>query len=139
MGEASPNVRGNESKYKRDGLATYSIQPNLNTISLPLSQVIFPSEVLFIPLPQTCPVASHISISPSFPDAYECASCNPQVCSVINGHALYKNTSDTSLVSPSYAHFKPHPVLIMNLTDVIPDQTLTSIKSKISKFSSTSV
>ena len=101
------------------------LQTNLYTISLPSSQVVFPSEFLSIPLSKTNPVASHISITPSFPNAYELSSWNPQVCEVINGNALYQNTSDTSLVVPKYAHFKPHTVLIMNLTDVVPEYNET--------------
>ena len=50
-----------------------------NAISLPSSHVVFPSDVFPIPLPSGQQTPSHISISPSFPDAYTCSSWSPSV------------------------------------------------------------
>ena len=44
---------------------------NLHSISLPSTMVAFPSDCLPIPLPTNARYVSHISITPSFPSAYE--------------------------------------------------------------------
>ena len=106
---------------KNKDIGQNTSQPKINAVSLPSSHVIFPSEVLPIPLPLQGRSNSHISITPSFPGVYENASWSPQVCDVINGQAMYRNNSNFPLVVPKFAHFKPHPVLFMSLTDVTPD------------------
>ena len=81
--------------------------------------MVLPSDYLHIPLPDSLMSSSHISISPSFVCAYDDKMWFPQICKVLNGVALFKNTTDVPLVAPKYAHFRPHPVIINNLIDVL--------------------
>ena len=94
-----------------------------NAISLPKSQVVFPGEFLQISLPKTLPQAGYISVSPSFLKAYDSPQWNPQVCEILNGHALYKNVSSSPLIAEKHTHFRPHSVLISSLTDPVHDST----------------
>ena len=111
------------------------LKPRLHAISLPPSPVIFPSESLQIPIPNGATAASHLSITPSFPDALDDLSWSPQICEVVNGYAVYRNFSDAPIMAPDYAHFRPHSVLIMNMTEATPDPSDPSanIVSKVSK------
>ena len=123
-----------ESKYDlkmsskvSDEPELYFAQSQLNTISMPSANVILPSEFLKIPIPSKITVASHLSITPSFPDAYDKSCWQPQICDVVNGQALFRNNSSQPLIVPKYAHFKPHSVRIMNMVDAVPDSpTLSS-------------
>ena len=38
---------------------------------------------------------------------------------MINEHALFKNTSETPLIVRRYSHFRPHPVEVSDLTDIL--------------------
>ena len=126
-------VDGNQSDneiYESTNYAsqkTPSVEPKLNAISLPSSHVIFPSECLQIPIPPDALPVSHLSITPSFPGAHDNPSWSPQICDVVNGHAVFTNFSNTPLVAPKYAHFRPHPVLVMNINDAVPDPSHRSI------------
>ena len=99
--------------------SSYPVKPpedhQFNAISLPIEKMILPSEVLHIPISNKMPIASHVSITPSFPNAYDNILWRPQICDVINGEALFKNHSSQPLLVPKYAHFKPHSVHIMSL------------------------
>ena len=89
-----------------------------NAISLPESKITYPGETLPIPLPAGVPRGGYISISPSFPNAYDCEMWRPQICEIVNGSAMFKNLSDRPLLSQKNNHFRPHPVTVATLTDL---------------------
>ena len=91
----------------------------LNAISLPVSKVVYPSDYLPLPLKSNPPL-SYLSITPSFSEAYDNPNWPPQICQIINGAAMYQNTSTVPLSVQKYAHFRPHPVSISELHDVTP-------------------
>ena len=90
----------------------------LNAISLPHSEIVYPGDVLRIPLPTNSQSHGYLSISPSFPLSYDSNQWNPQVCEVINGVALYENHSDRPLLARKYSHFRPHSVSIASILDI---------------------
>ena len=92
----------------------------LNAVSLPVDAVIYPSDFLSIPLKHNYHLP-YVSITPSFPNAYDNPNWTPQICQVINGAAMYKNVSTTPLSVQKYAHFRPHSVTISELQDVTPN------------------
>ena len=91
---------------------------NINAVSLPYDAVTYPSDFLKIPLPSNATSSSYVSISPNFPLAYENEQWRPQICQVLNGAALYENTSDLPLIAKKYSHFKPHLVSVNALHEV---------------------
>ena len=98
-----------------------SVVPNkLNAVSLPTSKVIYPGDSLLIPLSNKLFQAGYVSISPSFPEAYDNKLWQPQICEILNGIALYKNFTSCPLVAPKNCHFRPHPVTVAAITDLKP-------------------
>ena len=94
-----------------------------NAISLPMDKLVFPSDILHIPIKNVSnSPMSYVSITPSFPSAYDNPQWAPQVCEVVDGNALYKNCSDMPLFARQYSHFKPSPVIFSELTDVLSQQ-----------------
>ena len=113
---SSAFVHGN--KLGENSVPDSSVSFNLNAISLPYNAVAFPSDFLQIPIPKTAASSGYISISPSFPIAYEDNQWKPQVCEVLNGMALYQNVSDRPLIAKKFSHFKPHLVSVNSLHEV---------------------
>ena len=119
--DASNHVTTNESptvsstpQYRQRSCIT-----KFNAISIPFCKTIYPNDVLKIPLSESIPTAAYIGITPAFPEAYSNNQWCPQVCEMINRHALFKNTSETPLIVRRYSHFRPHPVEVSNLTDIL--------------------
>ena len=92
-----------------------------NAVSLPTASVTYHSDYLPIPLPINMIRCNYVSITPSFPAAYDNKQWFPQVCEVMNGSAMFKNRSSLPLTVPKYSHFRPHLVSVCNLVDVVPD------------------
>ena len=106
--------------------------PNFNAISLPTASVTFPSDFLSIPLSPSLLNINYISISPSFPSAYDSDQWSPQICEVIDGHAMFKNFSTDPLIATKYSHFKPHQVSSHNLVDVVPEVSVSRRRPLVS-------
>ena len=106
--------------------------PNFNAISLPTASVTFPSDFLSIPLSSSLLNINYISISPSFPSAYDSDQWSPQICEVIDGHAMFKNFSTDPLIATKYSHFKPHQVSTHNLVDVVPEVSVSRRRPLVS-------
>ena len=92
------------------------------SISLPFLSVTLPDEHLSIPLPDHLTKIHYLSIIPNFPSIPEKVTDSlhwtPQVCEVINGSAIYLNTSRDSIMAPKYAHFKTQPVKDYSLSEI---------------------
>ena len=102
----------------------------LRAISIPSDSVILQSDSLNIPLPSNIETSKFLSITPSFPTAYENPQWQPQICEVINGQAMFKNCSQRPLVVQKYSHFRPHHVAICNLSDVVSTCSRKSLKNQ---------
>ena len=83
-----------ESKYDlkmsskvSDEPELYFAQSQLNTISMPSANVILPSEFLKIPIPTKITVASHLSITTSFPDAYDKSNLKSVMWSMVKPYS----------------------------------------------------
>ena len=104
------------------------IHPNqgqLNAISLPDSKLVFPEECLQIPIPRLTPSPEYLSISPTFPKAFDAPEWQPQICKVVNNAALFKNLSHAPILAQKYSHFKPIAVNVTDLASVVADQKPT--------------
>ena len=99
-------------------------ETTLRAISLPTSSLIYPSDYLPVPIPDNVR-GSHISITPSFPDAFENSQWPPQVCEVINGFAQYKNLSSQPMISAKFSHFRPHHVHVGELPTILEAKSLS--------------
>ena len=74
--ELSPHTAGKVQSLPRynapkNHLQNHTTSRKFNAISLPFETVIYPGEVLPIPVQDDPPAPGYISISPSFPDAYD--------------------------------------------------------------------
>ena len=105
-------------------------QSSLRAISLPNDSLVLPLDHLPIPLPSET-IASHMSITPSFPAAIDNKSWAPQICEIINGKALYQNLSDQPLIARKFSHFRPHSVTVHELADLsrYDDSNLNHLKT----------
>ena len=110
--------------------------PKLHAISLPHMSVAYPSDYLEIPLPKEATSLNYVSMTPSFPTAYDNNQWKPQVCAVHDGKALYKNYSDLPLVSKKYSHFRPNPVAVCELSSVLSSVDLSDTSNKPSPLKS---
>ena len=75
-------------KQRFPTLTDNNLQSSMRAISLPNDSLVLPLDHLPIPLPSET-IASHMSITPSFPAAIDNKSWAPQICEIINGKALY--------------------------------------------------
>ena len=122
----SPHTAGKVQSLPRynapkNHLQNQTTTRKFNAISLPFETVIYPGEVLPIPVQDDPPAPGYISISPSFPDAYDNRQWAPQICQVIDREALFTNYSDRPLLVQKHSHFRPHPISIARLSDLSSD------------------
>ena len=90
----------------------------LRAVSLSTDSVTFPGDYLSIPLTSQTAALNYISITPSFPKAYDDEQWKPQVCEIIDNTALFRNNSHVSMLAAKHSHFKPNHVSICALHEV---------------------
>ena len=95
--------------------ALFAAPQKLNAVALPIDKVVYPGDLLSIPLPPHSSSTGFISMSPSFPNAYDDEQWIPQICQVVNGEALFRNNSNRPLLARKNSHFRPHLVNICRL------------------------
>ena len=120
--------------YKSESLA---VTNKFNAIALPSDRVVYPGELLSIPMPLNSPAPGFISMSPSFPNAYGDRQWVPQICQIVNGEALFKNESDRPLLARKNSHFRPHMVNISRIETLrsqsVVDKNTTNDPATISQ------
>jgi hypothetical protein len=101
------------------------------TISVPVAQVILPTESAQLALPSAVSGESKIVIVPRFDNMVE-RDWPPQICDIVEGHAIYVNSSSATTIShPRYAHFQTLPVQEFSLETVKLASGTTSKKKII--------
>ena len=90
----------------------------LRAVSLSTNSVTFPGDYLSIPLTSQTAALNYISITPSFPKAYDDEQWKPQVCEIIDNTALFRNNSHVPMLAAKHSHFKPNHVSICALHEV---------------------
>ena len=114
----SQNKTNSTQNIKPDASYLADNYYHLSAISLPTNQFVFPSDYLKIPVPAHLSRLNHLSITPSFPTAYESSHWQPQICDVKDGHAMFKNTSNAPLFAKQYSHFRPHSVVLTDIKNL---------------------
>ena len=107
----------------------YANSCQLTAISLPTEQLVFPSDFLNIPVPANLSNVNYLSITPSFPTAYSSSHWQPQICEVLNGMAMFKNTSNVPLHAKQYSHFRPNSVVVTDISSLSTSSSPLSLCS----------
>ena len=93
----------------------------MRAVSLPFDSLIYPGDNLRIPVSDDVQKKGYVSISPSFPHAYDREQWKPEICEIVNKEALYEEHSNTPLLVKKHSHFCPHAVSIASISNVNSD------------------